>query len=334
MNTKTIAVMGAGSFGTAISWMLLRSGVAVRLWCFREEEAQSINQNHHNTVLLPDCDLTGVYATHDAADAVDGVDGVIVVTPSFGVRDILEAMKPSLPVTTPLLILSKGLDPVTGQTFVEVAHEILGGMDRIGVLAGPNHAEELSRGCIAGAVVACKDLEVAKFFQEAISNDFYRIYITDDPLGVSLCAASKNVIAIACGIARGMEFGDNAVALLMTRGLQEICRLVCACGGSMHTCLGLAGVGDLDVTCNSPHSRNGSYGEAFAKKGISVKDYEERRHMVVEGAHAVGPLLRLAAEKGVEMPIMETVSHLIHGGGKVHDAVAALMGRPLKGESW
>lgn len=334
MTNKTIAVMGAGSFGTAVSWMLLQSGINVRLWCFLEEEAESINKNHHNVFLLPECDLTGIYATHDVADAIDGADGVIVVTPSFGVRAVLEQMAPTLPKETPLLIMSKGLDPQSGETFAEVAYKICGGGGRIAVLAGPNHAEELSKGTIAGAVVACKNPENARFFQEAISNDFYRLYISDDPLGVSLCAASKNVIAIACGIGRGMEVGDNGVALLMTRGLGEICRLVKACGGTLETCLGLAGVGDLDVTCNSPHSRNGSYGEAFAREGIGVEEYEARRHMVVEGAHAVGPLLRLAKEKGVELPIMEAVNKLIYEGGDVDTIVKELMTRPLKVEVW
>lgn len=329
-----IAVMGAGSFGTAVSWMLLQSGVQVRLWCFRQEDADAINAEHCNPTLLSDCDLTGVEATHDANEAVAGVDGVIIVTPSFGVRSVLEQLAKTLPGSTPVLMLSKGLDPVTGQTFIEVAQEILGGHDRIAVLSGPNHAEELSRGSIAGAVVACRNIEVAKFFQEVISNSFFRLYVSEDPLGVSLCAASKNVIAIACGFARGRELGDNAIALLMTRGLQEICRLVVACGGAMDTCLGLAGVGDLDVTCNSPHSRNGSYGEAYAREGISVEEYEERRHMVVEGAHAVNSLLALADSKGVEMPIMNMVQAVISGETDLDSAILGLMTRPLKGENW
>jgi glycerol-3-phosphate dehydrogenase (NAD(P)+) len=153
-------------------------------------------------------------------------------------------------------------------------------------------------------------------------------------VGVSLCGAAKNVIAIACGVARGGDFGDNAVALLMTRGLREITRLVLACGGSMDTCLGLAGVGDLDVTCNSPHSRNGSYGEAFAREGITVADYEKQRGMVVEGAHAVDTLLALADQKGIELPIMTVVSKLITGQLDMQTAVSSLMGRDLKRENW
>ena len=329
MQNKTIAVMGAGSFGTAIAWMLRESGINVRMWAFKEEEARAINETHHNAVLLPECDLIGVYATHQVADAVSGADGVIVVTPSFGVRGVLQQMAGCVADDTPVLLLSKGLDPESGETFVKVACNILGGEERIAVLAGPNHAEELSKGNIAGAVVACKNQEVAKFFQHAISNSFFRLYISDDPTGVSLCAASKNVIAIACGIARGLGLGDNAVALLMTRGLREICRLVTACGGTMDTCLGLAGVGDLDVTCNSTHSRNSSYGVAFAQEGIGVAEYEERRHMVVEGAHAVGPLLKLAAEHNIEMPIMEAVQKLLTGGKNVDETIVELMTRPL-----
>lgn len=329
MENKTIAVMGAGSFGTATAWMLRQSGIEVRMWAFKEEEARAINETHHNAVLLPECDLSGVYATHDVADAVKGADGVIVVTPSFGVRGVLQQMAPCVADATPVLIMSKGLDPDTGETFAQVAAQLLGNESRIAVLAGPNHAEELSRGNIAGAVVACKNREVAEFFQHVVSTSFFRLYASDDPLGVSLCAASKNVIAIACGIARGLELGDNAIALLMTRGLREICRLVTACGGSMDTCLGLAGVGDLDVTCNSPHSRNSSYGYAFAKEGILVKEYEARRHMVVEGAHAVEPLLKLAAEKGIEMPIMEAVRELLQGRKEVNETLMELMARPL-----
>lgn len=330
--TAPVAVLGAGSFGTAISWLLSSAGENVRLWAFMAEEAAAINAEKRNQSFLSHCELDNVWATNSVVEAVEGCRAVIIATPSFGVMGVAEQMAGIIPDDMPVLILSKGLDLSGERPLVDAVAECIGGKGRVAVLSGPNHAEELSRGALAGAVIACENIETAKFFQQLLARDYFRLYASDDPLGVSLCGAAKNVIAIACGIARGAGFGDNTVALLMTRGLAEITRLVIACGGKHESCLGLAGVGDLIVTCGSTHSRNGMYGEAFAREGISVADYEARRKMVVEGAHAIEPMLKLAAAKGVEMPITCAVRGLLNGTASLAETSAMLMERDLKAE--
>lgn len=329
---RSVTVVGAGTFGTAVSWMLVQAGVRVRMWCYEKSDADYINATGRNPLFLSTLHLDGVVASNEMPVAVEGSEAVIIVTPSFAVRSAAEALSTCLPSNVPVAVLSKGLDVTTGSTLYETVVELLGNEKRVCVLAGPNHAEEIAEGSYAGAVVASKDQDTARFFQHLLSRSTFRLYTSDDPVGVGLCAASKNVIAIACGMARGMGQGDNTISLLMTRGLAEMSRLVVACGGKASTCLGLAGVGDLNTTCNSPHSRNGSYGEAFAREGISVPEYEARRGMVVEGAHAIDALLALGARKGVELPIMQAVKDLIDDKVALSDIADYLMTRTLKAE--
>ena len=327
-----VAVIGAGSFGTSIAWVLSNAGVNVRLWCYREELAQAINAEKRNPKFLPHCSLDNVTAGSVMAEVVRGCCAAVIATPSFAAVGAAEAMADALPKDAPVVVLSKGLDLATGRPLFQTIAEKLGSESRVAVLSGPNHAEELSKGAFAGAVVASTSRETAEFFQRLISTEFFRLYVSDDPVGVSLCGAAKNVVAIACGMTRGAQYGDNTISLLMTRGLAEITRLVEACGGSRDTCIGLAGVGDLNATCNSTHSRNSMYGEAFAREGISVKDYEARRNMVVEGAHAVEPLIALAKSKGVEMPITEGVGALLEGKLTLPQLATELMTREMGGE--
>lgn len=327
-----IAVIGAGSFGSVVAWMLARAGRKVRIWCYQQHEADAINRDHVSVLPVAGLALDGVEALTDAAEVVRDAEAVIMATPSFAVRTAARAMAPALAATAPVLVLSKGIDPTTGEFLYQAVSDEVGEPDRIAVLAGPNHAEELAAGSYAGAVVACKDISIAEYFQGLLSSPVFRLYACDDLIGASVCSAAKNVVAIACGIARGMGHGDNTVSLLMTRGLAEIARLVVACGGSAATCLGLAGVGDLNTTCNSPHSRNGSYGEAFARRGVTVKDYEAERGMVVEGAHALDPLLGLARRHEVELPVAEAVRALLDGSVALADAAPLLMERRLKRE--
>ena len=329
---QCVTVVGAGTFGTAVAWMLTQAGHTVRMWCYEKSDADYINATGRNPIFLPNLRLTGVVASSEMPVAVEGCDAVIIVTPSFAVRAAAQALSECLPGDTPVAVLSKGLDATSGTTLYETVASLLGNEGRLCVLAGPNHAEEIAEGSYAGAVVASRNPETARYFQRLLSRKTFRLYTADDPIGVGLCAASKNVIAIACGMARGMGQGDNTISLLMTRGLAEMSRLVVACGGNAATCLGLAGVGDLNTTCNSPHSRNGSYGEAFAREGISVADYEARRGMVVEGAHSIDALLELGARKGVELPIMQAVKDLIDGRIALSEIADYLMNRALKAE--
>lgn len=325
------AVIGSGSFGTAIASMLLAAGNNVNIWCHSESVAKGINENGKNPKHMQACNLDGAFASTDYAQVLNEANAIILATPSFAVADVAANVGKCAPGSTPAMLLSKGLGS-DGNFLCEQLACALGSKNRVAVLSGPNHAEEIAQGKFAGAVIASSSRETASFFQHAVSNSTFRLYTSNDPVGVSLCGAIKNVIAIACGIARGMNLGDNTISLLITRGLAETSRLVQACGGDKLTCLGLAGVGDLNATCNSKHSRNGMFGEAFAKEGIQVKDYESTNNVVVEGAHAVTNILALASKHSVEMPISQAVHSLLYEGLDIQDAVRALIERELKEE--
>ena len=326
-----VAVVGAGAFGTTMTYMLLQNGLDVSLWCYEPEAALEANETGHNPNHMSDLNISHAEVLSDIAEVVSGATAAIVATPSFAVASTAKQMAQSLPDGAPVMLLSKGLTAEGGFLF-EAVGEALGDCTRVAVLSGPNHAEELACEQFSGAVVASQSLGTASFFQRLVSGSFFRLYTSVDPIGTSLCGAAKNVVAIACGMARGLGLGSNTQSLLMTRGLAEIGRLVIASGGDERTCMGLAGVGDLDVTCHSTHSRNGMYGETFAKTGISVPDYEKQRHAVVEGAHAVKPLLARASELNVEMPLVETVGELLGGACDIDRAVDLLTGRRLKPE--
>lgn len=331
MEQQPIAVAGAGAFGTALCFLLGGKGLPIALWCHSPHDVEAINATGKNPRRFPDVELEHVHASADLPACVRGARALIVAVPSFAVAGLARAVADELAPDAPVLLLSKGLDADSGRLLPEVAGEILGHPERIALLSGPNHAEELVRGAYAGAVVASADDACAAFFQDLVSSAFFRIYTSTDVAGVSLCGAAKNVIAIAAGVARGLGYGDNTVALLITRGIAEIRRLVLACGGSESTCLGLAGIGDLNVTCCSPHSRNGRFGEALAK-GADVAAFEHAENVVVEGAHSAGPLLALAARAGVEMPIISVVKKTIDHEVDAYEAVELLMGRALRTE--
>jgi glycerol-3-phosphate dehydrogenase (NAD(P)+) len=331
MRRQPVAVAGAGSFGTALCSLLGGKGLPVALWCRNPHDAEAVNATGRNPRRFSDVELENVRASDDLAACVRGARALVVAVPSFAVAGLARRVAADLAPDVPVLLLSKGLDAGSGRLLPEVVGEILGGPERIALLSGPNHAEELVRGAYAGAVVASADGECASFFQKLVSCAFFRIYTSADVAGVALCGAAKNAIAIAAGVARGLGYGDNTVALLITRGIAEIRRLVLACGGSESTCLGLAGIGDLNVTCCSPHSRNGRFGEALAK-GADVAAFEQAESVVVEGAHSAGPLLALAARAGVEMPIISVVRKAIEHEVDAYEAVELLMGRALGAE--
>ncbi len=326
-----IAVIGAGTFGTTMAWMLGQNGLDVNLWCFEEDAALEANLTGHNPLHMSDLDISKALVSSDMAAVLEGASAAIVATPSFAVANVAGQMAQHLVSGEPVMLLSKGLDR-DGSYLFETVGKALGDVYRVAVLSGPNHAEELAEGAFSGAVVASESTGTASFFQRVVSGNCFRLYTSTDPIGTSICGAAKNVVAIAYGIARGLNLSSNTKSLLMTRGLAEISRLVVASGGDQRTCMGLAGVGDLDVTCHSPHSRNGMYGETFAKTGISVVDYEKQRRAVVEGAHAIEPLMARAKQLGVEMPLVRTVGELINGAYDIDRAVDMLTGRTLKPE--
>lgn len=332
MMDAQVAIVGAGSWGTALAQLAATAGNDVRLWARKEEVARGINADHVNPRYLADARLSErIEASTDIARVVGGADAVVIVTPSSVMRETARAIAAHVGAKTPVALAAKGVEAETGMLPVEVFDEVLGGLGRLAALTGPNHAEEVVRGVPSGTVVSSYVPRTARFFQSLLSTESFRIYVGNDVVGTEVCAAYKNVIAIAVGASYGLGMGDNTAALLMTRGLAEMSRLVAACGGNAMTCMGLAGMGDLEVTCMSPHSRNRTFGYELAQ-GVTLDAYRARTHMVVEGALACRTLHDLALAHDVDLPLARTVRAIVWEG---YDAVAAaqdLLDRPQKPE--
>ena len=332
MMDAQVAIVGAGSWGTALAQLAATAGNDVRLWARKEEVARGINADHVNPRYLADARLSErIEASTDIVRVVGGADAVVIVTPSSVMRETARAIAAHVGAKTPVALAAKGVEAETGMLPVEVFDEVLGGLGRLAALTGPNHAEEIVRGVPSGTVVSSYVPRTARFFQSLLSTESFRIYVGNDVVGAEVCAAYKNVIAIAVGASYGLGMGDNTAALLMTRGLAEMSRLVAACGGNAMTCMGLAGMGDLEVTCMSPHSRNRTFGYELAQ-GVTLDAYRARTHMVVEGALACRTLHDLALAHDVDLPLARTVRAIVWEG---YDAVAAaqdLLDRPQRQE--
>ena len=327
-----VAVIGSGSWGTAFCGLLASHCELVSLWCRSDEVAAGINESRHNPRHLTNYELpTNVLATSSTVEALDGCEAVVLALPSSHLRPICAGIADSVPSDVPVLVLTKGLEDLTHLTMLDVAAAELGGRERMAALSGPNHAEEICRGQISAAVIASGNSEVAGRLRDLCVLPTFRVYVTDDVTGVEVCAAAKNVIAIACGVAAGLGAGDNTLAVVMTRGIAEISRLAGALGGNPLTPMGLAGMGDLVATCTSRHSRNRSFGEALVA-GETLAEYEERTHMVVEGARAARSLSTLACDLGIEAPLTQAVNGVLVDGLDLASARESLLGRLPKEE--
>lgn len=327
-----IAVIGAGSWGTALANVLANNGHNVSLWARRAEVVSSINKEHRNPRYLTDTVLhDDVVATLSHRDAVLRARAAVIVTPSNLLRGVARALADCVDPSFPVIICSKGVEEGSGLLPHEVFASEMGGPERIAVLSGPNHAEEVIRGLPSGTVVASSSPDTARFFRDLFAAKTFRSYTSDDIAGVELCAAFKNVIAIAVGVSYGMGFGDNTAAMLMTRGIAEMSRLVQQAGGNPITCMGLAGAGDLIATCTSEHSRNRRFGKMVAE-GKTLADFTNETHMVVEGAMACRNIGTLAAHYDVELPILDAVRKVVWEGGDPEELGRMLAARPLKPE--
>ena len=322
-----VSVIGAGSWGTAVSRQLAVNGHTVRLWSHNPQVAQQINEQHTNPRYLPGCELPNeVTASTDLSWCLSSSEAAAFVVPSAHLREVAHSSSPYLSPDVPVAVLTKGIEPSTCMLMTEVVSDELKSPNPIACLSGPNHAEEVSRDLPSAAVIAAESAECALRLQRLFHSDTFRTYVSTDVVGVEVCAAAKNVVAIACGIARGLGMGDNTCALLMTRGLAEMSRLVAARGGNPITCMGLAGMGDLVATCTSAHSRNQTFGAAFAS-GETLAQFESRTHMVVEGARACRSVRELAQSYGVEVPIADAVFGLLYGEVSLEQITADLYAR-------
>ncbi|MDO4595969.1 MAG: NAD(P)H-dependent glycerol-3-phosphate dehydrogenase [Coriobacteriaceae bacterium] len=322
-----IALIGAGSWGTAIAGLLAQNGAEVVLWAHSSSCAEGINAQHRNPRYLVDYVLpSSVTATSVLPRALAGAEGVIFAVPSTHIRGVAHDCYDHIGAETPILCLTKGVEPGTGLLMTEVLADELGHPERVAALSGPNHAEEVCRESLSAAVIASESERVCEFFRNALLCPAFRIYTSTDVVGVEMCGATKNIIAIICGISAGEGYGDNTLALIMTRGLAEISRLVHARGGDPMTCMGLAGMGDLVATCTSAHSRNRAFGVAFSQ-GVSLGEYQERSHMVVEGAAAARSVAELARALNVDAPLTFALEHTLYNGGTIQEALSLLVER-------
>jgi glycerol-3-phosphate dehydrogenase (NAD(P)+) len=308
--------VGGGSWGTAFSRVLLNRDHDVTLACRDAEQARTIAETGRNPRYLTHCDLRGVNATTIAASPLESAELVVLAVPSAVYGSVVE----SLPGDAPILSLTKGLDPATGERLSTLVRG-----RPVAVLSGPNIADEIARDQPAAAVIAGEDAALARELQGAINSITFRVYVNDDVVGVELCAAAKNVIALAAGGADGLRLGDNAKAALVARGLAEMARLAEAAGGKQGTFAGLAGMGDLVVTCWSKVGRNRRAGELIAQ-GTDPDDALREIGMVVEGLTTAPVLRDLSRRLGIELPITEGVCAVL-GGTPLHELVGDLMRR-------
>ena len=329
-----VAIMGAGSWGTTLAKVFADAGNTVTLWARRAELAEQIQDTRANPDYLPDIRLPeSVVATHDAERALDSAAIVIFAVPSQTMRDNLEAWTPLLPSDSTLVSISKGVETDTHLRMSEVIAEITGAdTDRIAVLSGPNLAREIAEEQPAATVIACTDENRAKLVQAAVATPYLRPYTNTDVVGVELGGACKNVIALACGVATGLGFGENTLATIITRGLAEISRLGHALGADQRTFAGLAGLGDLVATCSSPLSRNRSFGVRLGEGGTLEEAKKATHGQVAEGVISSNSVFQLAQANKVDMPITQAVYAVCHRGLDLRDMIAALMGRSKKAE--
>lgn len=327
-------VLGAGSWGTAFAKVLVDAGNDVTLWARREELAAHINDQHRNEDYLPGVALPeALVATHDARKALAGADVVAIALPSQTLRENLVAWAPDLPPDATVLSLMKGVELGSTKRMSEVIAEVAGvPTDRIAVVTGPNLALEIAQEHPTATVVACTDGDRGTQVQRQCSTSYFRPYTNTDMIGCELGGAVKNVIALACGIAQGMRFGDNTLATIITRGLAETARLGEQLGADPLTFAGLAGLGDLVATCNSPLSRNRTFGERLGR-GESLDEAQAATHgQVAEGAKSCRSVLELAQHHGIDVPITTAVEAVCFRGMTPPQMLELLMSRSMKSE--
>ena len=330
-----IAILGAGTWGAALASLLKTNGCEVTLWSAIQNEIDMLRKNGEHKNLpgakMPD----GIIYESDISLAASGKDVVLFVVASEYLRSTVKSAAPYIKPGCVLATATKGIEKGTLFTMSEIIEDEIAKytsekFDTV-ALSGPTHAEEVAKKLPTSIVSASKNESVAMALAEAVSNDYMRAYTNTDILGVEISGAFKNIIALAAGITRGMGFGDNALAMLMTRGIAEITRIGIALNCHRRTFMGLAGIGDLIVTCTSRHSRNNRCGELIGK-GFSYDEASREIGMVVEGYHALEAGIALADKYGVEMPITEAVYDVIIRGVSPKEAMSKLMSRDLKSE--
>ena len=328
----TLAVLGAGSWGTALASLAARNGLATTLWGRDAAVIEAIDRQHHKQRYLPGIDLPGALrATTDLAAAVSGSDWVLVVVPSHAFTQTLHALKPLLPAAAGVAWATKGFEPGSGRFLHEVAEDVLGAGVPLAVVTGPSFAKEVALGLPTAVTVHGADAEFAQVVADTLHGPAFRAYTGNDMVGAELGGAMKNVLAVATGVADGMELGLNARAGLITRGLNEMLRLNIGIGGRPETLMGLAGLGDLVLTCTGDLSRNRRLGLALGR-GQPMAEAIAQIGQVVESVQTADEVMRLAGRHGIELPISAGVRAVLHGEITPADGLRQLLAREQKPE--
>ncbi len=324
-----IGVIGAGSWGIALTVLLTKNGHDLTVWSIIEDEVNMLNNEREHKAKLPGVKLDdSIKFTTDLESTVKGKDMLVLAVPSPFVRSTAKSMKGYVEEGQIIVNVAKGIEEDTLMRLSEVISEEIP-QANVAILCGPSHAEEVGRGIPTTIVAGAKDKATAEFIQNAFMNEVFRVYTSPDMLGMEIGAALKNVIALAAGIADGLGYGDNTKAALITRGIAEISRLGIKMGGSAETFAGLTGIGDLIVTCASMHSRNRRAGILIGQ-GKSMKEAMDEVKQVVEGVFSAKAALLLGKKYDVELPIIEAVNRVLFEGENVGEAVKALMLRDRK----
>lgn len=332
MDMKKIGVIGAGSWGTALALTLANKGHQVKIWDVNKEHVHELRANRENVRYLPGIKFPETLQPVDTvAEAIEDARMVLFSAPAQHFRSALDNALPYISQDMIVVNVAKGIEQKTLKRMSEIAHDKMANMKYV-VLSGPSHAEEVGKAMPTTVVVASNDIKLAEYVQDIFMTDSFRVYTSSDVVGVELGGALKNIIALGAGISDGIGFGDNAKAALMTRGNAEITRLGVKLGADVHTFAGLAGVGDLIVTCTSMHSRNRRCGIMIGE-GMKPEDATQEVGMVVEGMFTAEAAYELAKREGVEMPITESIYAVIKGHIDAKTAVTQLMTRDKKQEA-
>ena len=331
MEGKNVGVIGAGSWGTALAWLLSQNDCSVTMWSAFEPEIEMLKKEHEHKDKLPGTILPySMSFTCDLKEAMENKDFLVLAVPSPYIRSTAAKMREFAEDGMVIVNVSKGIEESSLMTMSEVIEEEIP-KATVAVMCGPTHAEEVGKGMATTIVVGCQDEAVAGMLQDTFMNSFFRVYTGDDIKGMEIGSALKNVIALAAGMADGLGCGDNTKAALITRGVHEMARLGVAMGCKEETLYGLTGIGDLIVTCASMHSRNRRAGILIGQ-GASMQEAMDQVKMVVEGVYSAKAARALAEKYQVEMPIVEEVCRVLFEGRKASESLAALMQRDKKRE--
>ncbi len=326
-----IGIIGAGAWGTAVAMHLARKGIRVLLWVYEKDLLNTLKNEQENRLYLPGFALSeNIQFTDDLNELVVSTEDIVIATPSFAVRDTLGPISRGLRKKR-MLILTKGFETETLLRMSEVVEDLAGREAFIASLSGPSFAKELAEGNFTSVVVASKNRDISHYFQRTIHNDNFRIYTSDDIVGVELGGAMKNVMAIGAGIIEGLKLGTNTQAAFITRALAEIKRLGKALGAKETTFMGLSGMGDLILTAYGNLSRNRAFGAELAK-GRSPEDIIHLQKTVVEGYYTIKAAHNLATTSGIEMPITEELYKIVYGGKSLEASLNEIKMRVLKEE--